>query len=81
MADMAPVIAMQPDALVMSDPSLIMIVCEKWPDMPVHLSVQANTVNFATVMFWQALGLKRVILLRELSLDEIEEICQLCPEI
>ena len=81
MADMAPVIAMQPDALIMSDPGLIMMVREKWPDMPVHLSVQANTVNFATVKFWQALGLKRVILSRELSLDEIEEIRQLCPEI
>jgi len=80
MADMAPVIAMQPDALIMSDPGLIMMVHEKWPDMPVHLSVQANTVNFATVKFWQAMGLKRVILSRELSLDEIEEIRQLCPE-
>ncbi len=80
MADMAPVIAMQPDALIMSDPGLIMMVREKWPDMPVHLSVQANTVNFATVKFWQAMGLKRVILSRELSLDEIEAIRQLCPE-
>ncbi len=80
MADMEPVIAMQPDALIMSDPGLIMMVREKWPDMPVHLSVQANTVNFATVKFWQSLGLSRVILSRELSLDEIEEIRQLCPD-
>ncbi len=80
MADMEPVIAMQPDALIMSDPGLIMMVREKWPEVPVHLSVQANTVNFATVKFWQSLGLTRVILSRELSLDEIEEIRQLCPE-
>lgn len=80
MADMAPIIAMQPDALIMSDPGLILMVREKWPEMPVHLSVQANTVNFATVKFWQAMGLKRVILSRELSLDEIEEIRQLCPD-
>ncbi|NOS96056.1 MAG: U32 family peptidase, partial [Methylotenera sp.] len=80
MADMAPVIAMQPDALIMSDPGLIMMVREKWPEVPVHLSVQANTVNFATVKFWQSLGLTRVILSRELSLDEIEEIRQQCPE-
>jgi putative protease len=46
----------------------------------VHLSVQANTVNFATVKFWQSMGLMRVILSRELSLDEIEEIRQLCPD-
>ncbi|CAG0982694.1 putative protease [Methylophilaceae bacterium] len=80
MADMAPVIAMQPDALIMSDPGLIMMVREKWPEMPVHLSVQANTVNYATVKFWQSLGLTRVILSRELSLDEIEEIRQQCPD-
>ncbi|HSG92684.1 MAG TPA: tRNA 5-hydroxyuridine modification protein YegQ, partial [Methylotenera sp.] len=80
MADMEPVIAMRPDALIMSDPGLIMMVREKWPEMPVHLSVQANTVNYATVKFWQSLGLTRVILSRELSLDEIEDIRQRCPE-
>ena len=78
--DMEPVIEMKPDALIMSDPGLIMMVSERWPDMPVHLSVQANTVNWATVKFWQKQGLTRVILSRELSLDEIEEIRQRCPE-
>jgi putative protease len=78
--DMDPVIAMKPDALIMSDPGLIMMVRERWPDMPVHLSVQANAVNWATVKFWQKQGLTRVILSRELSLDEIEEIRQRCPE-
>jgi putative protease len=57
-----------------------MMVREKWPDMPIHLSVQANAVNWATVKFWQKQGLTRVILSRELSLDEIEEIKQRCPE-
>lgn len=80
LADMEQVIAMQPDALIMADPGLIMMVREKWPEMPVHLSVQANTVNFASVRFWRSIGLSRVILSRELSLDEIEEIRQLCPE-
>jgi putative protease len=81
MSDMEPVIAMQPDALIMADPGLIMMVRERWPEMPVHLSVQANTVNYQAVRFWQSLGLSRVILSRELSLDEIEEIRQLCPDI
>jgi putative protease len=81
LADMEPVIEMQPDALIMADPGLIAMVRERWPDIPVHLSVQANTVNFAAVKFWQALGLSRVILSRELSLDEIEEIRQQCPDI
>ncbi len=81
MADMEPVIAMQPDALIMADPGLIAMVRERWPEMPIHLSVQANTVNYAAVKFWQSLGLTRVILSRELSLDEIEEIRQQCPDI
>lgn len=72
--DLEPVIAMRPDALIMSDPGLIMLVREKWPDQTVHLSVQANAVNFATVKFWGMQGVKRVILSRELSLDEIAEI-------
>lgn len=77
--DMAEVIDMGPDALIMSDPGLIMLVREKWPDIPVHLSVQANAVNYATVKFWYRQGLKRVILSRELSLDEIAEIREECP--
>ncbi|WP_459206075.1 prephenate-dependent tRNA uridine(34) hydroxylase TrhP [Pseudomonas sp. MLB6B] len=77
--DLAPVIAMGPDALIMSDPGLIMLVREHYPQMPVHLSVQANTVNWASVRFWQSLGLTRVILSRELSLEEIEEIRQQVP--
>ncbi|MEK6663234.1 MAG: tRNA 5-hydroxyuridine modification protein YegQ [Pseudomonadota bacterium] len=81
LADMKPVIALQPDALIMADPGLISMVRETWPEMTIHLSVQANTVNYATVKFWQALGLKRIILSRELSLDEIAEIRQLCPDI
>ena len=81
MADMQPVIAMQPDALIMADPGLIAMVRERWPEMPIHLSVQANTVNYAAVKFWKSLGLSRVILSRELSLDEIEEIRQQCPDI
>ncbi|HQQ63461.1 MAG TPA: tRNA 5-hydroxyuridine modification protein YegQ [Pseudomonadales bacterium] len=79
--DMEPVIAMGPDALIMSDPGLIMLVRDKWPDTIIHLSVQANAVNWAAVKFWERQGIKRVILSRELSLDEIEEIRQRCPDI
>ena len=78
--DLQPVIDMQPDALIMSDPGLIMMVREAFPQMPIHLSVQANAVNWATVKFWQQMGLTRVILSRELSLEEIEEIRQQVPE-
>ncbi|MFT7560713.1 MAG: putative protease [Flavobacteriales bacterium] len=79
--DLEPVIAMKPDALIMADPGLIMLVREKWPDQEIHLSVQANAVNYATVRFWANNGIKRVILSRELSIDEIAEIRQQCPDV
>ena len=79
--DMEPVIAMKPDALIMADPGLIMLVRDRWPDVPVHLSVQANAVYWASVRFWQRMGLTRVILSRELSLEEVAEIRQQCPDI
>jgi len=78
--DLTPIIAMQPDALIMADPGLMMMTRETWPDMPIHLSVQANTVNYAAVNFWKSMGVERVILSRELSLDEITEIRQRCPD-
>ena len=78
--DLEPVIELGPDALIMSDPGLIMLVRERWPDLPIHLSVQANAVNYASVKFWHTLGLQRVILSRELSLEEIAEIIQRVPE-
>lgn len=79
--DLTPVVEMQPDALIMSDPGLIMLVREHFPQMPVHLSVQANAVNWASVKFWHSMGLTRVILSRELSLEEIAEIHRQVPEI
>ncbi|WP_404364810.1 tRNA 5-hydroxyuridine modification protein YegQ [Marinobacter sp.] len=77
--DLAPVIEFGPDALIMSDPGLIMLVREQWPDQSIHLSVQANAVNWATVEFWRRQGISRVILSRELGLDEIREIRQQVP--
>lgn len=79
--DIEPIVNMKPDALIMSDPGLMMMVRQSFPDTVVHLSVQANTVNYAAVKFWQSLGVKRVILSRELSLDEVAEIRQECPDI
>ncbi len=80
LADMAPAVALRPDALIMSDPGLIMMAREQWPDMPIHLSVQANTLNSPSVRFWQRMGIARIILSRELSLEEIAEIRQDCPD-
>lgn len=78
--DLQPVVEMGPDALIMSDPGLIMLVRENFPQIPIHLSVQANAVNWATVKFWQQMGLSRVILSRELSLEEIAEIRSKVPD-
>ena len=78
--DIEPVIALKPDALIMADAGLIMQVREKWPEVPIHLSVQANTTNWAAVKFWQKLGVARIILSRELSLDEVEGIRNECPD-
>jgi putative protease len=80
-ADLEPIIAMGPDALIMADPGLILTVRERWPEQPIHLSVQANTTNAAAVRFWAAQGISRVILSRELSLDEVEDIRAACPEV
>ncbi|MCB1827350.1 MAG: tRNA 5-hydroxyuridine modification protein YegQ, partial [Coxiellaceae bacterium] len=79
--DLEPVIQCNPDALIMSDPGLIMMVKEKWPDAEIHLSVQSNVVNYASVKFWQNMGISRIILSRELSFKEIEEIRHECPDI
>lgn len=80
-ADLEPIIKMQPDALIMSDAGLIMLVREHFPQMPIHLSVQANAINWATVKFWKDYGLTRVILSRELSIEEIAEIQKHVPDI
>ncbi len=77
--DLEPVVAMGPDALIMSDPGLIMLVRQHFPQMTIHLSVQANAVNWATVKFWHQQGVSRVILSRELSLEEIGEIREQVP--
>ena len=79
--DLQPVIDLAPDALIMADAGLIMQVREKWPHIPIHLSVQANTTNWAAVKFWQRAGVARIILSRELSLAEVEQIRHECPDV
>ena len=78
--DIRPVIEMKPDALIMSDAGMIMMVREAFPHQDIHLSVQANAVNWATVKFWKQMGITRVIVSRELSLKEIEQIIAEVPD-
>ena len=76
------IVALKPDALIMGDPGLMMMVREKHPDIPIHLSVQANCMNWKSVKFWnQSLNIERVILSRELNVDEIREIKQRVPDV
>jgi len=62
------------DAIILSDPGTFMFVKQYAPSLEVHLSTQANNTNFMSANFWHAQGVKRVILARELSFDEISEI-------
>lgn len=68
------------DALIVSDPGIIMTAREVTPDMELHLSTQANNVNSRSATFWHRMGVKRIILARELSLKEISEITDNIPE-
>ncbi len=62
------------DAVIMSDPGFVAICKETVPELPIHLSTQANTTNWASARFWQTQGVERIVLARELSLPEIREV-------
>ncbi len=72
---------LKPDAIIVSDPGIIYMSKKYCPSIPLHLSTQANTVNWASVKFWREQGVSRIILSRELSIDEIAEIRQRVPDI
>ncbi len=63
-----------PDALVVSDVGAFELIRERAPDIPIHVSTQANVTNWRTAKFWERMGAARIILARELSLNEIQEI-------
>ncbi len=62
------------DAVILADPGIVHLTRSEVPGLPVHLSTQANTTNAAAAAFWEAQGVSRIVLARELSLDEIREI-------
>ena len=65
-----------PDAFIISDPGVMDIIKTEIPDAVLHLSTQASTVNSASINFWKKFGVSRVVLARELSLEEIKLIRQ-----
>lgn len=68
------------DAIIVSDPGIIMTAREVVPELELHLSTQANNVNWKSAMFWYKQGIKRIVLARELSLEEIKEMKSKLPE-
>ena len=68
------------DGILVSDPGIIMMIKEVIPNMEIHLSTQANMTNSKTAMFWREMGMKRLVLARELSLKEIKEIRENLPD-
>ena len=81
LAALRALLPLQPDAVILSDPGLVMLIRREHPGLELHLSTQANTMNWAAAQFWQAQGIRRVILPRELSIPEIAEIHARAPEI
>lgn len=74
-----PLAELKPDAFIMADPGVIMLSKELAPEIPIHLSVQANNVNWASAKFWHKQGIERVILSREISLNEVKGIHEMNP--
>ncbi len=71
--------AMEPDALIISDPGIFDIARRVLPQVDIHISTQANNTNYGTYQFWWRQGAKRVVSARELSLEEIRQIREHIP--
>lgn len=68
------------DAVLVADPGIMSIVKEYAPNLPIHISTQANNVNYKSAEFWYKQGAKRVVLAREMSMAEIREIRERTPQ-
>ena len=68
------------DAFIVSDPGIVDLIQEIIPDAEIHLSTQANMTNYRTANFWYKLGVKRIVLARELTFDEIRQLRQQIPD-
>ncbi len=68
-----------PDAILVADPGMFMLARRACPNIPIHISTQANNTNYETFKFWQEMGAQRVVCARELSLEEIRQIREKVP--
>jgi len=80
LAQFKKMVEMWPDAFIMADPWLIHLVKKEFPDVEIHLSVQANNTNWAQAEFWSEMWIKRIILSREISIKEMKEIHEHVPQ-
>lgn len=71
----------KPDAVIVADPGVVALFREKAPEIPVHISTQANATNWRAVKFWRDLGAQRVVLAREVTLKDIKEIHAKVPDV
>ncbi|NOD94084.1 peptidase U32 [Ruegeria sp. HKCCD4884] len=71
----------QPDGLIIADPGVFQYVRERAPELPLHISTQANICSWLSVKFWQDQGAELVVLAREVSYPELVEIREKCPDI
>jgi U32 family peptidase len=62
------------DALMVSDPGMLMLIREEGMQAPLHLSTQMSTLNHLAVKFWAGMGVSRIVLAREVTLDEVKQI-------
>ena len=70
---------LKPDAILIADPGMFMTAQKICPDIPIHISTQANNTNYRTFEFWHKLGAERVVCARELSLSEIKQLRERIP--
>jgi len=71
----------KPTAVIVADPGVVALFREKAPEIPVHISTQANATNWRAVKFWHDLGAERVVLAREVTLEDIKEIHAKVPSV
>ena len=68
------------DAVLVADPGVFSVIRETVPDLDIHISTQANNTNYHTALFWKNLGAKRIVMARELSMNEIKGISDNIPD-
>jgi len=71
----------KPDGLIIADPGVFQFVKDRAPDLPLHISTQANVSSWLSVKFWESHGADLVVLAREVSFAELTEIREKCPDI